>query len=73
VPRRVAQALAREAERRGISQNQAAIELLEQSLGLDSDFDNGLGRFAGTWTQAEFDSFSEAVAPRRSIDKELWR
>lgn len=73
VPPRVAQGLAREAERRGVSQNQMAIELLQKSLGLAGDHDNGLGRFAGTWTPAEFDAFNEAVASLRSIDRELWQ
>jgi hypothetical protein len=73
VPARVAEGLSREAERRGVSQNQMAIELLQKSLGLAGDYDNGLGRFAGTWTLAEFDAFNEAVAPLRSIDRELWQ
>lgn len=56
--------LAREARRRGASQNAAVIHLLRRCLGLtDTPFDNGLARYAGDWSQEEYDAFTSATAP----------
>lgn len=41
------------------------------SSGRDSS--NGLRRFAGGWSDDEFKSFQNAVAPLGEIDDELWR
>jgi plasmid stability protein len=73
VPEGVADALAREKRRRGSSLNQTVIELLTQALGVGGPRSNGLAALAGTWSQADFDEFEEAVAPFEGVDADLWR
>lgn len=66
--------LAREARRLGASQNATAVMLLRRSLGLGEEpYDNGLGKYAGDWSQQEFDEFTRATSPFERIDEELWR
>ena len=72
LPPAVAEALEREKSRRGTSLNQTVIDLLEQSLGVSGARSNGLGQFAGRWSEAEFESFDRAVADFEAIDPELW-
>jgi hypothetical protein len=74
VPPSLARALEREARDRGQSLNQTVKELLERALGLPSgSYDNGLRRFAGTWTDAELSRFERATARFESVDEELWK
>lgn len=72
LPPAIAEALDRERRRRGASLNQTVIELLEQSLGVAGTPSNGLGRFAGRWSDEDFREFQEAVAGFDTIDAELW-
>lgn len=73
VPTELAEALAAEKQRRGTSTNQTVLDLLALALGLGPErFDNGLERFAGTWTEQDLAEV-EAHLPGRSIDDELWR
>lgn len=72
VPAPVAEALQRERRRRGRSLNQTVIELLRQGLGVGAPRSNGLGRMAGSWSQAEVEEFERAVKPFEEIDRELW-
>lgn len=53
LPGPLAAALDHEKRRRGTSPNRTVINLLEQSLGVNSTRSNGLLRLAGTWTEAE--------------------
>lgn len=75
LPAALAHALKQETRRRGKSLNQTVKELLQQALGLDDDAqrDNGLGRFAGGWSEEEWREFEEATRPFERIDEELWR
>ena len=73
LPPSVAEALEREKRRRGKSLNQTAIDLLGQGLGVRGARSNGLGRFAGGWSEAEFRDFERAMAPFEEVDAELWR
>lgn len=59
-------------ERTGKSLNQTVIDLLRERLGVDSPRRNGLARFAGNWSQADFDEFERSTAPMEDIDRDLW-
>lgn len=72
IPPRVARALEVERRRRGTSLNQTVIDLLGRALGTERET-NGLEELAGTWTSAELETFSRAVAATEQIDEELWK
>ena len=75
VPRKLADALARERRRRNQSLNQTVLEVLGEGLGLDSPEGrrNGLSGLAGTWTPADLAQFNAAIAEHEQIDDELWK
>jgi hypothetical protein len=75
VPDELARRLEEEKHVRGRSLNQTVLDLLAQATGLTSSGarSNGLARFAGTWTQEEFEEFERAIAPFEEVDEELWR
>ena len=73
VPDEVAVALEAERRSRGTSLNQTVIELLRGSLGVGAKRDNGLGRFAGTWTQQDLEEFQRNTAFFDEIDPEMWK
>jgi plasmid stability protein len=73
LPDELAAALEREKRRRGTSLNQTVIDLLGQSLGVKGTRSNGLGRLAGTWTEAEHKEFLSAMPSFEEIDSELWK
>lgn len=75
IPQDLAVALDAEKQRRNSSLNQIVIDLLKQSLGVDSHQrrSNGLGRLAGQWTAEEHEAFERAIAPMANqIDAEIW-
>ncbi|MEK7467591.1 MAG: hypothetical protein AAB074_09280 [Planctomycetota bacterium] len=72
----LARALASERTRKGTSLNQTVIDLLRKALGLGiarKEFDNGLGRFAGTWSEEQFQEFQRNTASFGEIDEDLWK
>jgi plasmid stability protein len=75
VPEDLARALQKEKLRRGKSLNQTVKDLLRQSLDLDANrsYSNGLGRFAGGWSQQDLESFENATAVFERIDEDLWK
>ncbi len=75
LPPPIAKALEKERRRRGKSLNKTVIELLGQGLevALPSGRKNGLGRLAGTWSEAELKRFTEAIEPAEEIDEDIWR
>jgi hypothetical protein len=73
LPRELTAALERETRRRGTSLNQTVIDLLRQSLGVKGTRSNGVGRLAGTWTEAEHEEFLSAIRSFEEIDQELWK
>jgi hypothetical protein len=75
VPHEVAVALAQERTRLGTSMNATVIALLRRALGLTAGegFDNGLARFANTWSKRDKEEFDRATAQFEAIDAELWR
>ena len=73
VPAEVASALAKESRRRDQSQNEVAIGLLRDALGLRGDYSNGLEKLAGTWTAKHLSDFEEAVRCTEAVDDEDWK
>ncbi|WP_419162724.1 hypothetical protein [Candidatus Palauibacter sp.] len=72
VPSELGRALNEEKRRRGTSLNRTVLDLLKQSLGVGTPRSNGLGRFAGGWTDAEFREFEAATRDFGKIDPEMW-
>jgi plasmid stability protein len=72
LPSDVAEALAREKQRRGSSLNQTVIDLLKQGLGVSGTRSNGLAPMAGQWSEEEYQDFERALAPFEELDPELW-
>jgi hypothetical protein len=73
LPEDVSAALQREKRRRGASLNRTVIDLLRQSLGVAGTRSNGLGRLAGTWTEAEHRRFLEEIQVFEKIDPDWWQ
>lgn len=74
VPASTAAALDAERRRRGLSLNRTVLALMEESLGLGGrPRSNGLRSLAGTWTDADFRQFEEAVASFGEVDEGLWK
>jgi plasmid stability protein len=73
LPASLAEALEREKRRKGKSLNQTVIDLLGQGLGAEGVRSNGLGRFAGGWSEEEFRDFERAIVQFETVDEELWR
>lgn len=75
VPAELAHALLAEKARRGESMNKTVIDLLRRSLGLvpDAPYQNGLGRLAGDWSDADLREFEGNTKMFDQIDEELWR
>ena len=71
----LAEALEREKVRRGVSLNRTVLALMHESLGVGSGRprSNGLARLSGSWSEADFREFEDAVAPLGDVDEELWR
>ena len=74
IPSDLAEALDAERKRRGLSLNRTAVALLREALGMTQDEhrDNGLGRFAGTWSEEQFREFEATQAPFNEIDERIW-
>lgn len=76
---RLRAALEREARRRGLSLNRAALELLAEATGLVDDDRRravthcDLDALAGTWSEEEAHAFDEALRAQRQVDPKLWR
>ncbi len=75
VPPELAKALYKEIQRRGASLNQTILDLLKQSLGIsrEASFDNGLSKWAGTWSQSDLKAFQKNTAIFDIIDDGLWK
>lgn len=74
VSKDLAKALEKETRRRGTSLNKTVLDLLTQSLGLETGrFDNGLGKLAGSWTEDDFLQFEKDTAVFERVDPELWQ
>ena len=75
IPSELAQALDKERRRRGLSLNRTVLALLRNALGVQNAAtrSNGLRQLAGTWSEAEYKQFEQAVAPFGEIDEAMWR
>jgi hypothetical protein len=77
LPPEVARVIREKAKRERISLNRAVISLLEQATGLTKPkkevVHHDLDRFAGCWSQEEYDEFMEALWEQRQIDPEMWK
>ena len=67
LPPAVAKAIKDKARKEKLSLNEAVVRLLEEATGVDLD------RFAGTWSEAEYQEFREAMKEHRQIDPEMWK
>jgi hypothetical protein len=49
------------------------VQLLRLAVGASSDapFDNGLGKYAGGWTDTDLEEFERNTADTREIDPEI--
>ena len=75
VPIELAQALDRERRKRGTSLNRTVLALLRNALAVPNQAgrSNGLRQLAGTWSEAEYEQFEQAVAPLGEVDERLPR
>ena len=75
VPAELAQALDKERRKRGTSLNRTVLALLRNALGVPNQAvrSNGLRQLAGTWGEAEYKQFEQAVAPLGEVDEAMWR
>lgn len=77
----VAQEIEDLAQRKGLSRNQAVLQLLRRGAGIeeeaqDQDVDvigSSLDWFAGSWSEEQAREFDEAVAAFEQSDEELWK
>jgi hypothetical protein len=70
MPPAVARAIREKAKKERISLNRAVISLLEEATGIGQPkkkevLHHDLDRFAGCWTQEEYDEFMEALREQR--------
>ncbi len=74
VPDEVGKCLRVRARKAGRSLNRAAIELLEQALGIRATDarKRDLSRFAGQWNREECRAFERATRVFEQIDAEVW-
>lgn len=78
LPPEVARVIREKAKREKISLNRAVISLLEEATGTGQRKrgdvrHHDLDRFAGCWSQEEYDEFMEALWEQRQIEPEMWK
>ncbi len=77
IPPAVARAIREKARRKGISVNRAVLELLQERVGIlerkERSVHSDLDDLAGSWTDAETNSFEKTLRRQRRIDEKLWR
>ena len=75
LPTDVSRAIESERKKRGTSLNATVVQLLRLAVGAGADapFDNGLGKYAGGWTEADLEEFEQNTADTREIDLEMWK
>lgn len=74
---RTATALKKRARHEGTSVNTLTLRLLRQSLGLDKPrrdtVHTDLDHLAGTWSAADAEEFTQAIAIFDTIDEAMWK
>ena len=77
MPPAVARAIREKAKKEKISLNRAVISLLEEATATGQRrkevVHHDLDRFAGCWSQEEYDEFMEALWEQRQIEPEMWK
>jgi hypothetical protein len=79
LPPNVAEAIRKEANRKGMSLNKAVISLLENRLGVREKKKSrqtrhhDLDHLAGSWSKKEAGEFDKYLADQRTIDPDLWK
>ena len=75
IPSDLAKRLEKLARERDTSLNKLVLELLRRATGLTKAgaSSNEFDKFAGTWTQAEYDGFMGSLREQRKIDPKAWK
>jgi hypothetical protein len=77
LPPAVAKAVKEKAKKERLSLNKAIIRLLEEATGAEptrkKTLHHDLDHLAGTWSEAEYRQFMEALREQRQIDPEMWK
>ena len=78
LPPNVAEAIRKEANRKGMSLNKAVISLLENRVGarekkIRQTRHHDLDDLAGSWSKQEAAEFDKSLADQRTIDPDLWK
>jgi DNA-binding ferritin-like protein (Dps family) len=77
LPPEVARAIRAKAKRERLSINKAVVKLLEEATGAAKPsrpvLHHDLDRFAGRWSQEEYDQFMESLREQRAIEPEMWK
>jgi hypothetical protein len=78
LPPNVAEAIRKEANRKGMSLNKAVIRLLENRVGarekkLRQTRHHDLDDLAGSWSKQEAVEFDKSLADQRTIGPDLWK
>jgi hypothetical protein len=79
LPPNIAEAIRKEANRKGLSMNKAVISLLENRVGVREKKKSrrptrhhDLDDLAGSWSKKEAAEFDRSLAAQRVIDPDLW-
>lgn len=79
LPANVAEAIRKEAHRKGLSLNKAVISLLANRVGVGEKKKSRQTRYhdlddlAGSWSKKEAAEFDKSLAAQRTIDLDLWK
>src|SRR5512134_2211064 len=77
LPPEVAKAVKEKARKEKLSLNKAVVRLLEEATGVEKGkkkiLHHDLDRFAGTWSEAGYQEFVEAIKEHRQIDPKMWK
>jgi hypothetical protein len=74
----VAKAVKEKARKERLSLNKAIVRLLEEATGRaepkrKKTLHHDLDHLAGSWSQAEYRQFIEALREQRQVDPEMWK
>ena len=75
LPADVSRGIENERRKRGTSLNATVVHLLRVAVGggAEPPYDNGLGKYAGRWTETDLEEFERNTADTREIDPEMWK
>lgn len=77
LPPALARAVKEKARKEKLSLNKAVVRLLEEATGTGNGsrrvVHHDLDHLAGTWSEAEYREFMDALREQRQIDPEMWK